>query len=719
MDDHNQPSKKIGPESPLPLPKEFTNAETYVTSLLNFITTNHLLQTLCGGVHILDFFTRKPDLYTEILPEEWSQWFKSVEILDILDLLMRYDLSQFDLEKSNGNSIYEDHDEKSREWQGHLVPPQTLIAYIRDIRSHTLNRDFTPTPTPATTKPKLNPLICVGMNPKKVHEVSHFASYIDNLTTKIQFRNNNLHSRYGVERRKITHLIDFGAGQNYLGRALASHPYDRDIVAIESRPHVVEGARKMDVQSMLVERVVVRRNKKVWRAGLGDGGETRKVKRSGKGCRDGECTNGVDKGKQAVHREFDIPTQESSGDLETLTGDIDESTLKQPTAESGNKGYVSTGSGTVRYIEHRIQDGNLEDVIQQLEPSPSEYGTNGTTTVKSSPEPQEEQAEQSFQMVISLHSCGNLVHHGLRTLTLNPSVQAVALVGCCYNLMTESLPPPIHKQPSLQDDHPRLEPTGNACDTHGFPMSNRFLKYKRHAGHALPSTPNSKDDMATINESDEGIRLNITSRMLSLQAPQNWSPKDSASFFTRHFYRALLQLIFLEKGVLSPPPSANTIQPNTTNGRNTGTNTDEIGKSVIIIGTMSKKCYLNFPSYVRGAVAKISTAGAVAPSVVELVKEKLGDMSDEEIRGYEERFEGRKKELSIVWSLMAFSAGVIEALIVVDRWSWLEEQDCVGEAWVESVFDYGESPRNLVVVGLRKGDGEEGSGSGSGMREGG
>ena len=77
-------------------------------------------------------------------------------------------------------------------------------------------------------------------------------------------------------------------------------------------------------------------------------------------------------------------------------------------------------------------------------------------------------------------------------------------------------------------------------------------------------------------------------------------------------------------------------------------------------------------------------------------------ITDEEIRGYEERFAGRKKDLSVTWSLMAFSAGVIEAAIVVDRWLWLREQEEVAEAWVEAVFEYGVSPRNLVVVGVKR-----------------
>ncbi|KAL9064330.1 MAG: hypothetical protein Q9157_007870 [Trypethelium eluteriae] len=38
--------------------------------------------------------------------------------------------------------------------------------------------------------------------------------------------------------------------------------------------------------------------------------------------------------------------------------------------------------------------------------------------------------------------------------------------------------------------------------------------------------------------------------------------------------------------------------------------------------------------------------------------------------------------------------------MVVDRWLFLKEQECVERCWVEPVFSYRESPRNLVVVDL-------------------
>jgi hypothetical protein len=119
----------------------------------------------------------------------------------------------------------------------------------------------------------------------------------------------------------------------------------------------------------------------------------------------------------------------------------------------------------------------------------------------------------------------------------------------------------------------------------------------------------------------------------------------------------------------------------------------------VIIGSLRKGCYGSFKSYVRGALEKLGAD----PERSKSVHDKMGHITDEEIEDYAHRYEGMKKELSVTWSLMAFSAGVVESLIVVDRWLFLREHpDLVKECWVEAVFDYQQSPRNLVVVGIKR-----------------
>jgi hypothetical protein len=182
--------------------------------------------------------------------------------------------------------------------------------------------------------------------------------------------------------------------------------------------------------------------------------------------------------------------------------------------------------------------------------------------------------------------------------------------------------------------------------------------------------------------------------MMAVQAPQNWTEKESESFFTRHFFRALLQKLFLDRGVVAKPCSLSEPEADAESFQAEGTDP-------VIIGSLRKACYVSFTAYVRGAIAKL----AADPARGAFIDGKIGDITDAEIDQYARTYAAQKKELKIMWSLMAFSAGVVESLIVVDRWLFLKEHpDVVQDAWVEAVFDYKLSPRNLVVVGIKRYD---------------
>ena len=78
----------MGPENPLPFPEGYKNAEKYVNDLLHFVATSDLVETLCGGVHILDFFTRSPDLYSRIIDVEWREWFDLHSLEDVIYFIL-------------------------------------------------------------------------------------------------------------------------------------------------------------------------------------------------------------------------------------------------------------------------------------------------------------------------------------------------------------------------------------------------------------------------------------------------------------------------------------------------------------------------------------------------------------------------------------------------------------------------------------------------------
>ncbi|KAL9084307.1 MAG: hypothetical protein Q9165_008135 [Trypethelium subeluteriae] len=641
----------MGPDNPLPLPSAFVgkSAEEFTDSLLNLTTSSTLLQNLCGGVHVLDFFAKEPDLYSSVLPKTWREWFKKQSIMDILDVLMRKDLPHIPSKICDGCL-----ENRSQENEG--LPPLSLIEYIRDIRAHSLAREFPTRPVKQSHSKQGNPLsrdVVVGMKIKKIEEVSHFACYVNQLTTELA----------ATQGTKITHLVDFGSGQNYLGRALASEPYNRNVIALESKPHNIIGAKKYDETARLTEKSVIVRDKKRFRA---------------------EQQGLTYTPKESMRKNFDPDSYNVVPSPSRMTNTSTEPLLLRKEMPPLGTSASSEDRGSIQYIEFLIKDGDLEPVLQKTFDQ-SSRDTSDSNDANGFPLPQELAHDPASKLlrpipphllIISLHSCGNLVHHGLRALLLNPRVAAVALVGCCYNLVTERLSPPTYKLPSLRTRTPRLEQTSTACDPHGFPMSERLCKYEHARG--------------------KGIRLNITARMMAVQAPQNWGADDSERFFTRHFYRALLQRIFLDYGVVEMPGGRDGV------GAGEDGEGNEEGRqsstSPIILGSLKKSCYVSFLAYVRGALDKLSTDSEFG----RLIQEKLGRISDEEIQEYGRAFQDKKHEISVLWSLMAFSAGVVEAVMVVDRWLFLKEQECVERCWVEPVFSYRQSPRNLVVVGVKK-----------------
>ena len=601
-------------ECPLPL-QENTADTDYLDSLLSFITSSDLFQRLCGGIHILDFLTQEPDLYNAVLPQAWIKWFRLAEISDILDFFLREDITVIETLIALNNDSSREQNDNLPTWHGLPCPPSSLLNYVHAIRRHALLRNFKGriprrTSNLSTSQGTLPRHVAVGMKPKKIHEVENFVQYIDNLIADID----------KSITQPISHVVDFGSGQNYLGRALASPPHNKRVIAVESKEHNIKGAKNMDITAKLVEKEKIIHNKKQFRMGF--------------------------------------QTGDSLQPLDGIPGTAGSALYIRPKHQSTIVAPKVDGEdGNIQYVETCIENGDLSTVIGQIQPVHSPKNS----TLPSEP----------GLIVISLHSCGNLIHHGLRSLILNPSVKAVAMIGCCYNLVTERLGPPTFKLPSLRSSNIRLDQTSSACDPHGFPMSERFATYKHPHG--------------------EGIRFNITARMMACQAPDNWTAIDCESFFTRHFYRALLQRIFLDRGIVEKPMDA----ADTAGGSPRGWT--GAGPS-LTIGSLRKACYASFTTYVRGAIAKLAEDQDHGAKITEQMK----GLTDEEIELYEEKYKYKKKELSIIWSLMAFSASVVESTIVVDRWMWLKEQEEVENCWVEAVFDYKQSPRNLVVVGTKK-----------------
>jgi hypothetical protein len=693
----------MAPATPLPLSDEWKDPDSYIDSLLSFATSTHLFMNLCGGVHVLDFLTREPDLYTTLLPEDWRQFFEAHDIQDILHLLMREDLSQFESEKKSGaedtaTTENVQQQEKTQTWKGGPAPPTTLLDYIRDIRRFSLRREFT-AKLPSSKKSAISRRLAVGMKTKKLHEVENFSHYVDSLATNVT------KTRGGGE--PITHIVDFGSGQNYLGRTLASPPYNRHVIAIERKHAYIRGAQGMDVNARLAEKEVVRWNKKEYNQKLRNARQnnnseatppsslSEEVSENDSGSSlqqpadPGCCPDVIEKRSNEEEEEEDVKIfnvfREIDLDADDLSPAPDtRNDRTKPQAKPNSR--IEPLQGSMHYIEHEIQDGYLEPIIRHVvEPANHSSETEPNNKDERTP------SSNAKVMVVSLHSCGNLLHHGVRSLVLNPSVIAIAMIGCCYNLMTERLGPVTYKLPILRSQHPRLEQTSTAYDPHGFPMSKRLEEYQH------------------LHGAGTGIKLNITARMMAVQAPYNWGSDDSEAFFTRHFYRALLQRVLMDYGIVPKHKPVDDDSTTTTNNNHNNDNDSENtpprregpSGTPLIVGSLRKSAYASFPTYAQAALTRLSRTDPIYGAKISTL---LTHLPQKDLERYARDYAHARKKLSIVWSLMGFSAAVVEAIIVVDRWQFLREHIPLGivkDCWVEPVFEYRESPRNLVVVGVK------------------
>ncbi|KAJ6148564.1 hypothetical protein N7497_010546 [Penicillium chrysogenum] len=621
---------------PLPISGAWEHPDAYIEALLCFSTTSVLFMNLCGGVHMVDFLTREPDLYTTILPKDWISFFEQHDVQDIIRLLLREDIE-------NLRGAGEPSVDQSRTWNGGGIPSQSLLEYIFNIRSLTLQREMCISSSKRIELPKQ---VAMHMNRKKVHEVECFSQYVASLSDTVDKRRGE----------PVTHIVDLGSGQNYLGRTLASSPYYKHIIAIERKHQYISGAKGMDVRAKLAKNPKAQYSRKDKSSCDGYDG-TPEVTVSEMT----DISQPMIEDSRVSDAPFpDAPFSQVLGEISLQPGELFGSPTTGPLREILPKQEIHS-RGTLSYVEHEIQDGHLESIIDHIT-SPSPAGASDGKGKEES---------DARLMVVSLHSCGNLVHHGLRSLILNPSIVAVAMIGCCYNLLTERLGPNTHDLPILQSLHPRLKETGTSYDPHGFPMSKYYENYRSPG--------------ATT-----GMKLNITARALAVQAPYNWGLIDSELSFTRHFFRALLQRILVDRNILPKPSVPEDVFSDGPHS--------EARSNSFNIGSLPKSAFKSFTAYVRAATVKMSRD----PIYASQVQEHIATLTDEEIHCYETQYLHARKHMSVVWSLMAFSAQLVEAIIVVDRWQFLREQDSVKDCWVQPVFDYSESPRNLAVIGLKR-----------------
>jgi SAM-dependent methyltransferase len=154
--------------------------------------------------------------------------------------------------------------------------------------------------------------------------------------------------------------------------------------------------------------------------------------------------------------------------------------------------------------------------------------------------------------------------------------------------------------------------------------------------------------------------LSTSALITGCQAPTNWIHSPDSLFGRKHWYRAVLEKLLHDKKLVS----------------------QEGQRPVWGIRNGDLK---SFQAYAARALQSLQVSEQVSAA---------------EIAEYEERYRHRMPETAILWTLSVLLCRVVESAIALDRVFFLQEAG-LKDVDVLPVFDYRESPRNLMVVGAR------------------
>ncbi|KAM3564007.1 hypothetical protein ARSEF4850_002053 [Beauveria asiatica] len=225
-------------------------------------------------------------------------------------------------------------------------------------------------------------------------------------------------------------------------------------------------------------------------------------------------------------------------------------------------------------------------------------------------------------ILVGLHACGSLSEHMIRYFAATPCLDALAVVGCCYN---------------------HIVPQSSACPE-GFPISAALR--------------------------NRNVTLSPTALMTGCQAPNNWPRADgntSSVFGRRRLYRAMLEKALYDHGIHA-------------------VGKDGSGRPAwgIRKGDMA-----SFTAFAHRAMNCLQVDAAQRPT-------------DEQLRTYEEQYQGWEGRIAILWTLSVLCCKVVESVIAVDRYRFLMERQGVQAVDVVPLFDVKVSPRNLMIVATKE-----------------
>lgn len=305
-------------------------------------------------------------------------------------------------------------------------------------------------------------------------------------------------------------------------------------------------------------------------------------------------------------------------------------------------------------------------------------------------------AETGAIILTGLHACGDLTPTLLHSFVCSPRAHALAVVGCCLQLMGE---------------------------TGGFPLSAHVADYLRSRGLTGPrllsrrlrllaakapareagrgGAPVAGAHAAGQASGRGGARARTgpaidhdgtpAAAAAAAAAPAADGGRAALSGDERALWRPLLSLVLWERFGVREAAEEDGVAAGRADAdahAQAGGSGAQQRQAAVRVGKLARKC-ASFSEFARRAVEKLGVGDPAAAG------------TDDELSALAALGMQRAAELHRLEALRLACAPVIEALVALDRLLFLRESaGCTG-AWLVRAFDEAVSPRALALVAIR------------------
>jgi hypothetical protein len=693
------------------LPEGYTCPLEYARALRSFI-----LSPECGTIiacHIPYIFI--DDTWSR-LPKEWSMAMDRHPLT--WDELLHFPECMMPLSATTASPSTLQHDR----W------PASLRTFVATARSLHLRMFPSSSPTPTTTPPlttTTETTAAASASSSVVNDGDSKTRPSDNKTMEATKKNHEvdklsfLVSNVATEYAHTRNIIDVGAGKAYLSHALVIN-HQLNVIAIDSNAqNIVEAHRRMATmvrrrldQLHISTNTIMTSSSSLLSSpspttsliGTFHGTSARvdplvplssiidRALQSGEVYRHLTQTNhfntaAMKKKGQAKESKGDKARDQRRAKAlakqQRITSRLQPSSNDIPITSSSNSDVPARTTGVVAKKGQRMHPGD-QGAIPFTDP------TNDIPIIVDSKTLTMHQSnwlnDTSRWLLTGLHCCGDLGSAMLRQYIHESHACAIVMVSCCYNLLSE------HDPNQWANHHAkRFRPSHPPCmvDTKSSLSSSSSSSISSQSPAGFP-----------MSEFFASMRLGYRARKSASRPLTTLAARGAEHIlWKRHQWRALVEVVWrnatpttsTSSASMTPISSTPSIPSIPSIPLNVGDGGDD-DENILEVGSLPESFWQNGPTFESYANACLSS--------------RLGDehasLSHHHLSGIYERYSSLMHRVSMMASLQSILSPLIESLVLIDRLLYLQNQSCVTHVTMMPAFDPLLSPRNMVIVALKR-----------------